>query len=66
MADGTSRLPSKMIGSTRELGSLMPKDRFFQGWNEAQKRTLIFVPNAIVEVAGKASRVKMNAKVRRP
>jgi hypothetical protein len=28
MADGTSRLPSKMISSTRELGLLMPKDRF--------------------------------------
>jgi len=38
----------------------------FQGWNEAQKRTLIFVPNAIVPVAGTASRVKMNAKVRCP
>jgi hypothetical protein len=65
MADGTSS-PSKMIGSTRELESFMLKDRFFQGWNEAQKRTLIFVPNSIVAVAGTASRVKMNAKVRRP
>ena len=27
MVDGT-RCPSRMIGSTRELGSLMPKDRF--------------------------------------
>ncbi len=55
-----------MIGSTRELGSFMLKDRFFQGWNEAQKRTLIFVPNSIVALAGTASRVKMNAKKRRP
>jgi hypothetical protein len=55
-----------MIGSTRELGSLMLKNSLFQGWNEAQKRTPIFVPNAIVAVAGTASRVKMNAKALRP
>ncbi len=48
------------------FGSFMLKDRFFQGWNEAQKRTLIFVPNSIVALAGTASRVKMNAKKRRP
>jgi hypothetical protein len=34
--------------------------------NEAQKKHLSFVPNSIVEVAGTGSRVKMNAKERRP
>ena len=37
-----------------------------QLWNEDQKKTLIFVPSSIVEVAGAVLRVKMNAKVRRP
>jgi hypothetical protein len=41
----------KMIRSTRELWSFMQKDRFFQLWNEAQKRTLIFVPDSILGVA---------------
>jgi hypothetical protein len=66
MADGTSRLPSKMIASTRELWSSMQRDGFSQGWNEAQERTLIFVPGSIVDVAEPASRVQMNAKQRRP
>lgn len=38
----------------------------FQLWNEAQQKTLSLVPRPIVEVAGMASRVKMNAKMRRP
>jgi hypothetical protein len=56
----------KMIRSTRELWSFMQKDRFFQLWNEAQKRTLIFVPDSILGVARPASRVEINAKERRP
>jgi hypothetical protein len=36
------------------------------GWNEAQKRTLTFVPGSIVKVCRPVSRVKMNAKKRRP
>jgi hypothetical protein len=66
MADGTSRLPSKMISSTGELWSRMRKDGFSQLWNEAQKKHLSFVPGSMVGVAGPASRVEMNAKERRP
>jgi hypothetical protein len=35
-------------------------------WNKAQKKHLSFVPRSIVAVAGTGSRVKMNAKKRRP
>ena len=52
-----------MIASTYGLGRLAMQDDF-QLWNEAQKRTLTFVPNSILDVAGAVSRVKMNAKVR--
>ena len=34
--------------------------------NEAQKKHLSLVPNSIVEVARTGSKVKMNAKERRP
>src|ERR1039458_7347321 len=34
----------------------------FQIWNEAQKRTLTFVPGSIVKVRRPVSRVEMNAK----
>jgi hypothetical protein len=54
-----------MIASTCGLGRLAMQDDF-QLWNEAQKRTLTFVPNSILDVVGAVSRVKMNAKVRRP
>jgi hypothetical protein len=47
------------------LGRLAKQDGF-QLWNEAQKEHLSFVPKSIVAVAGPASRVKMNAKKRRP
>jgi hypothetical protein len=33
-----------------------------QIWNEAQKRTLTFVPGSIVKVCRPVSRVEMNAK----
>jgi hypothetical protein len=52
--------------NTRAQGRLAMQDGFSQGRNEAQKRTLIFVPNSMVAVAGAVSRVKMNAEVRRP
>jgi len=38
----------------------------FQLWVESQKERLRFDPMPMVEVAGAVSRVKMNAKVRRP
>ena len=59
-------LPSKVIEIQQaSLGRLAMKNGL-QLWNEAQKNTLIFVLRSIVEVAGAESRVKMNAKVRRP
>jgi len=50
----------------RASGRLAMQDRFFQLWNESQKEHLRFVPKLIVGVAGGVSRVKMNAKQRRP
>ena len=38
----------------------------FQLWFESQKERPRFEPMPMVEVAGSVSRVKMNAKVRRP
>jgi len=42
------------------------QDDGFLLWDEAQKKHLSFVPMSIVAVAGTASRVKINAKERRP
>ena len=50
-----------------ESGSFSHARRFFQLWNESSgKNVRAFVSNSIVEVAGAVSRVKMNAKERRP
>jgi hypothetical protein len=66
MVGGTGRLPSRMIENQgASLGRLAMQDRFLIR-NEAQEKPLSFVPRPIVEVIGTASRVKMNAKVRRP
>lgn len=53
-----------MVTSTCGLGRLAMQDGLSQLWNEAQERTLTFVPNSILGVAETVSRVKMNAKVR--
>jgi hypothetical protein len=47
------------------LGRLVMQNGFLIR-NEAQKKHLSFVPRSIVAVAGTGSRVKMNAKERRP
>ncbi len=54
-----------MIASTYGLGRLAMQDEF-STMERSSEKTLIFVPNSILNVAGAASRVKMNAKVRRP
>src|ERR1035438_3088813 len=51
-----------MIGSTRELGSFMPKDGSFSNRNESQKERLRFVPAPMVGLGRPVSRVEMNAK----
>jgi len=38
----------------------------FQRWDEAQQKNLSFVPRSTMTVFEAVSRVKMNAKVRRP
>jgi hypothetical protein len=59
------RLPSKVIHQRASSGRLAMQDGFLI-WNETQKKHLSFVPELIVAVAGTGSRVKMNAKERRP
>jgi hypothetical protein len=51
-----------MIGSTRELGSLMPKDGSFSNRKESQKKRLRFLPAPMVGLGRPVSRVEMNAK----
>jgi hypothetical protein len=66
MVGGTRRLPSKVIENQgASLGRLAMKDGF-RLWFESQKERPRFEPMPMVEVAGSVSRVKMNAKVRRP
>jgi len=51
-----------MIGSTRELGSFMPKDGSFSNRKESQKERLRFLPAPMVGLGRPVSRVEMNAK----
>jgi len=60
------QLPPTVIESNMRAWVVLRCKMVFQGWNEAQKRTLIFVPRPIVMARIRVSRVKMNAKVRRP
>jgi hypothetical protein len=56
-----------MIGSTRELGLFSQWKTDFPNIERiSEKNILRFVRSSMVAVAGTASRVKMNAKVRRP
>lgn len=65
MVDGTSRFPSKLISFNTRALVVKQKD-VFQIGNQAQTKTLIFVPQFNPPVAGTVARVKMNAKMRRP
>src|ERR1035441_8678405 len=59
-------LPSRVIECKVRAWVVSQRKTVFQLWNEAQKRTLIFVPGPSLKVRIRVSRVKMNAKVRRP